>query len=117
MLEELNNLTKDIREYIKVQFDLVKLHFAENISRILSRAANIAIILYLTSFILMFGSFSAAFFLSSMLDSNVLGFLCITGFYFLLLFIFLMIRKSLVEKPVIKAVINTIFPKNNNDKK
>jgi hypothetical protein len=117
MFEELSSLTKDIKEYLKVQFDLIRLHTAENISRIFTRAANLAVISYLIFFILMFGSLSAAFFLSSLLDSDELGFLCIAGFYFLLLLIFLVLRRSLIDKPIIKCVIKIIFPENNNEKK
>ena len=111
MLEDFNNIKKDFLEYIQVQFDLIRLQTAENISRIFSNAANAAIIGYLVFFILLFLSFAAGFFISSRLNSDELGFLCVAGFYFLLLIIFIMLRRQIVERPVIKAIIKLFFPK------
>jgi hypothetical protein len=116
MLEELDNLKKDFREYFRVQFDLVRLHSAESISRILSRSANFAVISYLLFFILLFGSISAGFFISSILDSDELGFLCIAGFYSLLLILFLLLRKRIIERPVIQSVVKIFFPENDKKK-
>jgi hypothetical protein len=116
MIEDLDNLKKDFREYFKVQFDLVRLHSAENISRILSRSANVAIIGYLLFFILLFGSITAGFYISSILGSDELGFLSITGFYIILLIIFLLLRKKIIERPVIQSVVKMFFPENDKKK-
>jgi hypothetical protein len=65
----------------------------------------------------LFISFAAGFFISSLLDSNELGFLCIAGFYALLLILFLTFRKQIVERPVIKAIVRLFFPKFEDDEK
>jgi hypothetical protein len=111
MLEDFGNIKKDFLEYIQVQFDLIRLQTAENISRIFSKAANLVIIGYLVLFVLLFLSFSAGFYISSLLNSDELGFLCVAGFYFLLLLIFLLLRKQIVDRPIIKAILKVFFPK------
>jgi hypothetical protein len=117
MLDDINNIRKDLQEYFEVRFDLFRLHTAESISRILSSAANIAILGFLSFFILLFLSFAAGYFFASLLQSNELGFLCIAGFYILLLVIFLIFRKKIIEKPIIKAIMKLIFPKLRDDEK
>jgi hypothetical protein len=117
MLDDINDLRKDILEYIEVKLDLIRLHTAENISRIFSNVATIAVIAYLLFLIVLFISFAAGFYIGSLLNSNEIGFLCVAGFYTLLLILFLVLRKQIVERPVIKAMIRLFFPKFEDDEK
>jgi hypothetical protein len=111
MLNEIDDLRKDLREYLEVKVDLVRLHLAENLSRILSNMASSAIIGYLLFLIIMFLSLTAGYFIGSRLNSTELGFLCVSGFYVMLLIIFLLLRKKIVEKPVVRTIIRLLFPK------
>ena len=117
MLDEINDLKKDVLEYIEVKLDLVRLHTAENLSRIFCNVATIAVIGYLLFFIILFISIAAGYFIGSLLDSNELGFLCVAGFYSLLLILFLAFRKKIVDRPVIKAIIRLFFPRFEDDEK
>ena len=85
MIEDINSIKKDVQEYIEVRMDLIRLHTAENISRILSSTATLVVIGYLLFFILLFISFAVGFFLAERLKSNELGFLCVAGIYFIIL--------------------------------
>jgi uncharacterized membrane protein len=117
MLDEINDIKKDVLEYIEVKLDLIRLHTAENLSRIFSNVAIIAVAGYLLFLIVIFLSFAAGFFIGSKLNSTELGFLCVAGFYFLLLILFLAYRKQIVERPVIKSVVRLFFPKFDEDEK
>ena len=117
MLEELNDIKKDIQEYLEIRLDLMRLHIAENTSKILSKSVNIAIVGYLLFFILLFLSFAAGYFFAKRLQSDELGFLCVAGFYILLLIIFLLLRKHIVDRPIIKAIVKLFFPTFTNDEK
>jgi hypothetical protein len=117
MLDDINDLRKDILEYIEVKLDLVRLHTAENLSRIFSNVATIAVIGYLLFFIIFFISFAAGFYIGSLLDSNELGFISVAGFYTIILILFLAFRKKIVERPVIKAIVRLFFPKFEDDEK
>jgi hypothetical protein len=117
MLEDVNNIKKDIQEYFEVRFDLLRLHTAENLAWILSSAATLTIIGYLLFFILLFLSFAAGYFFASILDSYESGFLCVAGFYFIILVIFLIFRRQIIERPIIKAIVKLFFPKFSDDEK
>jgi len=117
MVDDLNNIKKDIREYIEVRLDLLRLHTAEHISRLFSNAVSAAVIGYLLLIILLFISFAGGYFFGSLLHSNELGFLCVAGFYTVVLVIFLVFRKQVVDRPVIKALMRLFFPKFSDDEK
>jgi hypothetical protein len=117
MLEDINNIRNDIQEYIEVRLGLIRLHTAENLSKILSSAVNIAVIGYMLFFILLFISFAAGYFLGSRFDSTELGFLCVAGFYLVILLLFLVFRKQIIERPIIKAIVKLLFPKFSDDEK
>jgi len=117
MLEEISNIKKDIEEYIEVKFDLLRLQTAENISRILSSSVSIVIVVGLMCIILLFLSFAAGYFFASLLNSNGLGFLCVAGFYGLILVIFIILRKRIIQRPIIKAVVKLFFPKSGDYEK
>jgi len=117
MLDEINDIKKDVLEFIEVKLDLIRLHTAENLSRIFSNVAIIAVTGYLLFLIVLFLSFAAGYFIGTKLNSTELGFLCVAGFYFLLLILFLVYRKPIVERPVIQAVVRLFFPKFEDDGK
>jgi len=117
MLEDINNIKNDIQEYIEVKFDLFRLRTAESLSRILSSAVIIVILGFLSVFILLFLSIAAGYFLASLLQSNELGFLCVSGFYVLVMAIFIIFRKMIIERPIIKTIMKLIFPKSGEDEK
>lgn len=117
MIDEFNDIKKDLQEYIEVRVNLIKLHTAENISRILSQTASFAIIGYLLFFILLFFSFAVGFFLAERFHSNELGFLSVSAIYFIILILFLVVRKRIIEKPIIKAIVKLFFPKFSDNEK
>jgi len=117
MTEDFNNIRKDIVEYVDVRLNQISLHTAENLSRMLSTTANIAIIGYLLFFILLFISIAAGYFFAELFGSNQLGFLFIAGFYILALVIFLVFRKRIVDRPIIQAMVKLFFTKFVDDEK
>ncbi len=118
MLDEINEIKKDVLDFIEVRLDLIRLQTAENLSRIFSNATTLVVAGYLLFFIIFFLSFAAGFFLGSLLKSNETGFLLIACFYFLLLMVFIIFRRQIVERPVIRAIVRLLFPKfEDNEKK
>jgi sterol desaturase/sphingolipid hydroxylase (fatty acid hydroxylase superfamily) len=117
MLDDINNIKKDVFEYIEVKLDLLRLHTAENLSRLFSNVATTAVAGYLLFMIIIFLSFAAGFFIGSLLNSVESGFLCVGAFYLMLLILFLMLRKRIVERPIIKSMVRLFFPKFEDDEK
>lgn len=108
--DEINEVKDDVEEYIKSQIDLVKLHTAESVSKFISGILINMVLFYVFFFVLLFISIALAFWLDRLLDSNGIGFILVAGFYFLFGIVFIAFRKKLIEKPVIKSVVQLFFP-------
>jgi len=115
MIDDFTNLKEDISEYIEVRLEQIKLSLAEIISRLISRSLSTIIILCLLMLIFLFLSFAAAFYIGHLLNSDHLGFLCVAGINLILLIAFLMFRRYLIDRPVIRSVISMFFPKSGKD--
>jgi len=117
MLDEINKVKEDLRDYIEVKFDLLRLQIAENLSGILTKTATVVILGFLLFFILLFLSLAAGYYCATLLGSNELGFLCVAGFYGLVLVLFLLFKKKIIERPIIKAIVRLLFPKTGENEK
>jgi hypothetical protein len=111
MIDELNSIRKDVKEYLDLNLEIVKLSIAEAISRFLSSLIKVLIVILLASVVLLFLSIAAAFWLGDILNSTAAGFLIVAGFDLLLLLIFVLTARYSLEKPVIRSVISHFFPK------
>jgi len=117
MIDDFSNLKEDISEYIEVRLEQIRLNMAEITSHIVSRALSTIIIVCMIILIFLFMSFAAAYFIGDLLNSDHLGFLCVAGSYFMLLIVFLLFRKYLIDRPVIRSVLTMFFPKSSKDEK
>ena len=115
MIDDLKNIKNDLRDYIEVRLDLLKLQVAESISGIISKTVIISVVAILLVFILLFLSVAAGYFFASLLNSKELGFLCVAGIYLFVLLVFLLLKRKIVERPVIKSVVKIFFSKSGDN--
>jgi Putative Actinobacterial Holin-X, holin superfamily III len=115
MVEEINEIKKELEEYIEIRLDIIRLSAAEQLSKVLSSTISIAIISFIAFFILLFISMAAGFMAGTLLHSNELGFLLVGLFYCLILVFFLIFKKQIIEKPVIRKIIRLLFSKPGDD--
>ena len=108
--ENFSDLKKELKEYAESSFNLIRLHVVEQLSRHISGIIVKAGILYILFFGFLFLSMALAFFLGELFESYGLGFLVVSGIFFLIALIFYLLRKVLIEKPVIKSFIKLFFP-------
>ena len=115
--EDFSDFKKEIKEYAESNFNLIRLHVVEQLSRLTSGIIVNVGVLYILFFGLIFLSMALAFFLGELFNSYGLGFLVVSGLYFLLALTFYLMRKALIEKPVIKSFIKLFFPNFENNGK
>lgn len=111
MLEEFEKIRKDLQEYVEVRLDLIRLHTAESLAKIISDASKIVVLGYILFFILLFLSMAAGYMFADLFDSFTLGFMAVAGFYTIILIIFLIFREKIIDRPIIKAILKLFFPK------
>jgi len=107
--DEIDDLKKEINNYIQGKIDLTKLQAAEDLSRFVSRVAIKLVLFYIAMFVLLFASMAGAYAIGTYTQSNELGFLIIAGIYFLVAIIFYLFRGKLIQTPVIKTFIQMFF--------
>jgi len=112
--DELNEVKDDFEEYVNAKMDLAKLHAAENLSRFFSGMLIKMGLFYLFFFVLLFISIAVAFWLNRVLSGDGIGFFIVAAFYFLCAMLFLLLRKALVQRPIIKSFVQLFFPTYNN---
>lgn len=116
--DEANEVSNEVEKYVKNRINLSKLQIAEDISRLFSATATIMVLSYLFFFAFLMLSLAAGHFLSGILGSTELGFLIVASIYILLAFIFYLLRKKIVQRPIISSITNMFFPKHDDyDKK
>lgn len=98
-----------ITSYVNARIDLLKLETADKVAHFWVNVVTKSVMLYFVLLALIFLSFSMAFFLGEILGSTSLGFLLTGLFYVLLTAVFYALRRAIVEKPVIRAVMRLFF--------
>ncbi len=113
--EELNKGKNDFHEYMNARFDLMRLNMAENFSKVLSGFVIKSIILFILFFALLFISLAVANWLNTTYEYPGIGFIFVAGFYLLFILVFWLLRRVLIEKPIIRSMIEIFFHSDNND--
>ena len=105
----IEDLNENLKAYLSTRYDLAVLKTTDKVSAIGSMT-SLAVILgvFITLFVL-FLSVSLGFFLADWFGSYALGFLALSGFYFLLFLTVLIFRKSLILEPVRNRLIRSIL--------
>lgn len=111
MSENLNDFYKEnkrlVSDYVETRLDLLKLTTVRSLSRTLSMLILVTIISFMVLFFLLFLVIAFSWFMSDLLGSATLGFLCGGGVFLLILMLSVAFRKALFLNPLIRLFIQT----------
>ena len=110
--EKIDEFTYTLKEYVTIQFDLLKMEAAEKVSVFGSEVTSGIIMLVWGLLFVIFISLGAGFYISSILGNTYIGFLLVAAFYFVVGLILFLGRKLFVKKPVKNKIIKSIFSNN-----
>lgn len=108
-LEEVGKLNVYAQSIINDKVELFKLKAAEESVKTVSSVIHAVILATLSMIFLIFISVVVGLVLGRMLEDYVLGFLIVSGFYGLLVVLYLVFRKVLVMNPITKIIIQKIM--------
>ena len=104
-----------IKEYSTGRIELIKLNLVEACAKAIASLTS-SLILFVTFFaFFVFASFALALFIGKMLGDYYLGFAIISGVYLLLFFITLLVRKKLIERPILNQMIKKLLEEQHNE--
>lgn len=102
---------KELEQYIQDRLLLLKLQATEKTARLVALLFVVLMISLLGFFVLIFLSVMAGVYFSTSTNNLYTGFGIVTGFYLVLLLVFVFCRKW-ISKQVINIVIRIFFDKN-----
>ena len=112
--DNLQQLYDDVKKYVQLQTEYVKVEFVEKLTILLSTMLIICIVLILVIAALFYLFFSLAYALQPILGSLAISFAIISGIYVALIILLLAFRKKLVINPLVRFLSN-LFLKNKED--
>lgn len=108
-LEKIEGLSDSIKQYIQLNYEIVKLEATRKTSEIGSSLLS-SLVLGIALFLFIFAaSMYVGFYLSDLLHDTFSGFGIIAGFYLLISIILLFARRKLIEKPFRDKIIEKLL--------
>lgn len=115
LLEDVGESIGYIQEFVGQEIESVKLEVAEKLSIASSTVITGVVLATLGGFFIIFIAIALGFYLGSVLQSNALGFLIVSGIFLALLLIIFLLKKTLITDRVVTAVIQLIFDQDEDE--
>jgi len=109
--ESFQQLYADLKKYVELQAEYLKVEFVEKLTILVSTLLIIILITVLAVAALFYLFFSLAYALEPLLGSLAVSFAIISGIYVLLISFLVILRKRLIINPLVKFLSN-LFLKN-----
>lgn len=108
-IESVAQLIEGIKKYASLRLEHTKFNIIEKTVRIITALTTTLLLSFLIMLMLIYLSFAASYAIASLVDSYVIGFLCVAVFYFVLLILIVAKRKSWIERPLVRFLSNVLL--------
>jgi len=106
---------EDLKQYFNNRVSIAKLDIVDSVSNIIGSGVYSILVGVFVLMILFIGSLAAGFLIGNLFDNIGMGFLCVMGFYIILLIVFILLRKKITLLITDKAVEAAMDAINNSD--
>lgn len=113
--EQFAQLKELLTEYFDSNLDYYKFSGFENLIRLTVALSLTALFFLLAMFALLFFGFGTAVWLADVLDNEILGYMGTGVIYLILIVLFYLLKKPLIERPVIKLFYKILYTQKNKD--
>lgn len=103
------SLVKEVKDYILLSYDLLRLNLVEKLSRVIALILSLFVGILLLVTALVYFSLAFVYWTGIFFGSLIPGFLILGGLFLLLFFIFFSLRKRLFVNPMIKFLSGIFF--------
>jgi hypothetical protein len=107
--ENIEILYKKTVQYSKTSFELLKLHTIEKTAVVISSMTILISIAFIFGMFLIFATIGISLYIGNILENNALGFVLVSGFYFILGIMVYVFRKCLIKIPVENLIISKLL--------
>ena len=107
--KKVEELALHIKAYIQTEIELIKLLFAEKLSKILSNFLAIMVLIWLLLIGILFASLSLAFLIGERLGKMSTGFIIVSLIYLLLAVLIWYLRERIIRIPILNGILSQLF--------
>lgn len=107
--KEIQELQTSIKHYLNTNYDLLKLESGAKLSNAGASLLSWVLVVKVIGLLVLFFSLGLAFYVSEQVDSYSLGFFVVGFFYLFMTIVFLILRKTLLERPLRDSIIRNLF--------
>jgi len=107
--EDAKDVLNHASDYAETFYKLNLLRLTKKVSDVGSGVINSVLIFFISLCVLLFISFAGAWWLGDVVESRALGFLLIAGFYLLLIFILILMRKNIISPFIRNTLIRKFY--------
>jgi hypothetical protein len=115
--ENFSELSGNVRDYVNLKVDLLKITITEKLASIMSLFLVSVIFFILFLFIMMFLSLAFIFWYRDHIGSGSAGALIVAGFYILLALTVFLLRKKLFINPLVEGLSKILMEENEEHEK
>jgi len=112
-VENFQQLYEDVKKYVFLQTEYVKVEFVEKLTILLSTLLIITLIIVLATIALFYLFFSLAYLVVPVVGSLSMSFGIISAVYVILIGFLMLLRKRIVINPLVKFLSNLFLTKTN----
>jgi len=109
-IETIGKLIEVFRHYIGLQNEYLRLDIVEKMARLITALSIFFVLFLLILVACIYLSFSAAYAMAPSLGYPV-SFVIVAAFYLVLLIAFMLFRKQLVERPLVRFLVSILMEK------
>lgn len=114
-IDNLTELFKEVKKYLKLQGEYVKLDLVEKLTILLSTLTLIFVLIILGTMAAFYLSFMLVYVLASATGSLVAGYAIIGGILILLAFIIYRLRQKLIFQPMVNFLVRLFLDDSSNN--
>lgn len=114
-IDNLTELFKEVKKYLKLQGEYVKLDLVEKLTILLSTLTLIFVLIILGTMVAFYLSFMLVYVLASATGSLVAGYAIIGGILILLAFIIYRLRQKLIFQPMVNFLARLFLDDSSNN--
>ena len=107
--QKTENLTSHLADYADTYLKVTMVNATQKGSNMASAALTTLLLAGIALFVLFFGGFALAWWLGDIMDNNAAGFVIVAGFYLLLFFVGMMLRKKTIFPFLRNMIIRRVY--------
>jgi hypothetical protein len=107
--EDAKDILNHAGDYAETFYKLNLLRLTKKVSDVASVVVNSFLIFFISLCTLLFISFAGAWWLGDVVQNRALGFLLIAGFYLLIIFVLVLMRKKIISPFIRNTLIRKIY--------